>query len=1099
MAKNKEETTAISKAEKDSVSQQNSPSHYVGIGASAGGLEALEEFFNRMPEDTTLAFIVIQHLSPDYKSLMLEILSKRTKMPVFRAEECLKVEPGSVYLIPPKKNLTIFHGKLLLGEQDRSRGVNLPIDIFFRSLAEDQKEKSIGIVLSGTGSDGTRGIRFIKEHGGMIMVQDEESARFDGMPRSAIASGLADFILPPNEMPVNLISFVKHPYITQENNLASVKAESGLTRIFAMLREKQRVDFTDYKPSTIIRRIERRMTVNQIQDLKDYVRFLESYPKEINRLYRELLIGVTNFFRDPEVFEKLGHQYLPELLERKKNKEIRVWVAGCSTGEEAYSLAILIKECMEDSGHFCNAKVFATDVDRDAIAFAGAGVYPDSIVADLSPQLLGKYFTRKEDHFQVSRSIREMVVFAQHNLIKDPPFTNIEMLSCRNLLIYFQPILQKRVMKFFNFSLNPQGVLLLGNSESIGDMSDFFEALEHKHKIYLCKGRSGPIDTSYKVTTPIMETNTIRLEPRNQLLSPEDRIPARILEAIADDYSPFAMIVNEHMEIKYSLFNNNEYLELPFGKPSNDISKIACKELSIPMTTGIHKAFRSHDEIRYSNIRVEGRKAKTTLHIRVRHLPEKKGEEPLVVVTLTESGKNESGVSAYEQDQFHDLDKDVQQQILNLEQELQLTQENLQATIEELETSNEELQATNEELLASNEELQSTNEELQSVNEELHTVNAEHQRQLFEVTELNNDMNNLLEVAQIATMFLDEDLIIRKFTPQISNIFGIIECDAGRPFHHVNHFILDIDLNTMVQKIQSGNSKIDMQVKTKSGDLYLMRIIPYQIGKDINAGVVLSFTDIGVVLKLQSALMENQERFLLAQQSAKFGIWDWNVSNNTMEWSATSESIFGFEAGKYEKTYETFLLRVHPDDRSQLKEAMAASIKDDKGLDMEHRIVWPDGSVYWVSEHATVHRDANGNAIRMVGTVQEITERKHREEELEATNLAFNLEQATSIADQDGNIIKVNRAFTQLTGYTQNDVVGKNHRILQSEHHNKEFFQEMWNTLLQKDYWEGEIRNRHKSNETYTAKVDITVCRNDQKQVTHFVGHFNKVDGMPSP
>ena len=466
-------------APKSEIPDPSVPLFYVGIGASAGGLEALESFFSQMVADSGMAFIVIQHLSPDYKSMMVELLSKRTAMPVRRAEEGMRVEASSIYLIPPKKNLSIFHGKLLLSESDHSRGLNLPIDVFLRSLADDQADKSIGVILSGTGSDGVRGIRAIKEAGGMVMVQSEESARFDGMPRAAISTGLADFILTPDDMSSKLLSFIRHPYAAKiDRPEALLSDEDGLTRIFALLRERTRVDFTFYKPTTVIRRIERRMTVNQIHDLRDYVRFMESYSGEVTALYRELLIGVTSFFRDREVFDELETHYLPQLFERTEAREVRFWVAGCSTGEEAYSLAMLSREALENQGKRLDVKIFATDIDRDAILRASSGIYPEGIAVDLSPKFLARYFHRREDHYQIDRSIREMVVFAQHNLIKDPPFTNIELVSCRNLLIYLQPVLQRKAIELMNFSLNPQGILLLasniGQSLGIGLMVDGF-------------------------------------------------------------------------------------------------------------------------------------------------------------------------------------------------------------------------------------------------------------------------------------------------------------------------------------------------------------------------------------------------------------------------------------------------------------------------------------------------------------------------------------------------------------------------------------------------------------------------------------------------
>ena len=590
---------------------RKAPKYYVGIGASAGGLEAIEAFIKNVQSGSGLAFIVVQHLSPDYKSLMVELLSKKTDMPVYRAEDGMVVETDSVYLIPPKKNLTIFHGKLLLKDQDYSKGLNLPIDIFLRSLAEDQGTKAIAIILSGTGSDGMRGIRAIKEWGGMVMVQNEESAKFDGMPRSAISTGLVDFILPPVDMPGQILSYIKHPYMSRsERSETLLTDEDGLTRVFAILREKNKVDFTYYKPTTVVRRIERRMTVNQIHELRDYVKYLENTPSEVSALYRELLIGVTSFFRDSEAFQELEEKWIPKLLESKPNKEIRFWTAGCSTGEEAYTLAIITRECMEKMGGTFDIKIFATDIDREALQRAGNGEYPESIAADLSPRLLAKHFYRKSENFMINRNIREMVVFARHNIVNDPPFTNIDLLSCRNLLIYLQPVLQKKALELFNFSLNSNGVLLLGTSETTGDMSDFFEPVHHKWKIYRSRGKRKPKEAGDALISLPLNINKAerkyrRAEGRMIKAYEEERALDRLFRSLTGDYIPLVILVNEANEVLYVAGNTQDYFRLPEGKMDNDISKMAIKDLAIPLATGIQKVFKAGKEIHYTNIRIK--------------------------------------------------------------------------------------------------------------------------------------------------------------------------------------------------------------------------------------------------------------------------------------------------------------------------------------------------------------------------------------------------------------------------------------------------------------------------------------------------------------
>jgi len=833
------------------------PTHYVGIGASAGGLEAIESFFTSMPSDSHLAFIVVQHLSPDYKSLMVELLSKKTAMPVHRAEDGMLVMPDNVYLIPPKKNLTIFHGKLLLSEQDHSRGINLPIDVFLRSLAEDQAEKAVAIILSGTGSDGMRGVRTVKESGGIVMVQSEESAKFDGMPRSAISTGLADFILPPDKMPGQLLAFATHPYITDtERSETLLSDEDGLTRIFAMLRERCKIDFTYYKPSTVTRRIERRMSINQTDTIKDYLAFMINYPGEVVALYRELLIGVTSFFRDQGAYDYLSETVLPEIFKNAGKQEVRFWVSACSTGEEAYSLAILAKECLERLGLRHDVKIFATDIDRDAIHFAASGSYPESIAADIPPRFLSKYFHKRDDNFQIARSIREMVVFAQHNLIKDPPFTNIDMLSCRNILIYLQPVLQRKVMEFFNFSLVPGGIMFLGSSETTGEMSDYFDTLEQKYKFYRARGRVRHLGETAHVQ---MATDTRFRELKGHFSSvrrslranDEERLLERFLDATVGDYLPLSFLVNEHMEVLQIIGDAEGYLKLPSGKVVNDISKMAIKEISIPLATGIQKVFRQKQELRFSNIRVSRHGVFMLIDLRIKLLPHKTHQEPLVAVFIDETKRELS--ESKQVVQSYDLSKEAEDRLHDLEQELQFTRENLQATIEELETSNEELQATNEELLASNEELQSTNEELQSTNEELFTVNAEYQSKIIELTELHNDVDNLLSATQIGNLLLDENMEVRRFSKRTTEIFKLLDSDVGRPITHISHYLVNVDPIKVVRDVQHSNRQVEMEVQTHLGQYLIMRVVPYVIGPKAFSGTILSFVDISELKRAEEA------------------------------------------------------------------------------------------------------------------------------------------------------------------------------------------------------------------------------------------------------
>ena len=577
------------------------PSHIVAVGASAGGLEAIDSFFTNVPEDTTFAYVVIQHLSPDFKSLMVEILSKRTTMPVQRAEDGMVVKRGEVYLIPPKKNLTIYHGALYLSEQDHSRGLNLPIDIFLRSLAEDQGERAIAVILSGTGSDGTRGIRSVKGNGGLIVVQDAATAQFDGMPNAAIATGMADFVLPPAEMPTELQAFTAHPRVARDGRLPDmISDQDGLSRVFALLREQFKVDFALYKKNTIVRRIDRRMTINQIEDIREYAMLLQRQPTELNTLYRELLIGVTSFFRDPAIFERLTTEAIDELVTSTGSRELRLWVSACSTGEEAYTLAIILREAMERAETSRDVKIFATDIDRNAIHFAAVGSYPESVAADIPGEYLSKYFYKREDHFQISRTIREMVVFAAHNLVKDPPFTHIDLVSCRNVLIYLQPTAQAQVLQNFSFSLVRNGTLLLGSSETIGEMTDLFETVDAKCRIFRSRG-SG---RSYAAFGGNPAGDTRAREQSHQLAAArrsgpareggggtDDAVLERFLAAISGNLLPTAVIVDEHNEIVHVLGDAERFFRFPSGRPTMELDKVVVKGLSVPLTTGSKKRF----------------------------------------------------------------------------------------------------------------------------------------------------------------------------------------------------------------------------------------------------------------------------------------------------------------------------------------------------------------------------------------------------------------------------------------------------------------------------------------------------------------------------
>ncbi|MFW6276359.1 MAG: chemotaxis protein CheB [Bacteroidota bacterium] len=851
----------------------------VGVGASAGGLEALASFFGSMPANTGMAFVVVQHLSPDYKSLMVELLSRHTKMNVYRAEDGMEVQPDSVYLIPPKKNMTIFHGKLYLSEHSHDMGLNLPIDKFLRSLAEDMGEKSIAVILSGTGSDGTLGIRDIKGAGGMTMAQDEITAKFDGMPKSAVATGLVDFVLPPDKMAGQLINYAKHPLVSRNESSEEIFKDNKdiYSKILALIRSRTGADFTFYKSSTIVRRIERRLSINQINQLENYHKLLQNSNSEIDTLYKELLIGVTKFFRDWEVFITIRDEIIPDLIQSKKpGGQIRIWVAGCSTGEEAYTLALLFRDYMDRIDVNRELKIFATDIDEDSIEFASAGIYPNSIIADVPEELLQKYFTKQGNNYHVNEQIRQMVIFARHSIIKDPPFSKMDMVSCRNLLIYLQPILQNKVLKAFSFSLLQNGYLVLGTSESAGEMASNFVTINNKLKIYQSRQKARSQNLNNVFTPYFKFDNKLKIKKSGKAISDRtNNISEEAIDSIEiinshlfNNYVPPAIVIDEHSTILHAFNDANKYLRLPKGEVNLNLMNMIHPELSVAISTAIHKAIKEKNLVRYRNLNIEIDGSRQLVTLTIKYIGQYKNSDNCLLVVFEKGTQQLKPISREDGDSS--FDGDSGQRIEDLEQELKYNKENLQATLEELETSNEELQSTNEELIASNEELQTTNEELQSVNEELYTVNSEYQSKIDELTELNNDINNWFFITGIGTVFLDMNLKVRKFTDPVTEFINLIDSDIGRPIKHISlNFEYDNFFNDIEEVLRNLKSK-ELEVKNKNNSWVLIKLSPYRTTENAVKGVVISFVDITRLKSYQEEIIREKDLLIRVLENSPY-------------------------------------------------------------------------------------------------------------------------------------------------------------------------------------------------------------------------------------
>jgi len=835
----------------------------VGVGASAGGLEALEAFFDHLPHDSDLAFVVVQHLSPDFKSLMQELLARHTKMAIHRVEDGMVVEPNGVYLIPPKKNMVLSEGRLLLSDQDSSGGLNLPIDLFFRSLAQDKGTQSVAVVLSGTGSDGSRGIVDVHTAGGYVLAQSIESAGFDGMPRNAIATGVVHRITDPGSMAALLLEFAANPDSEREPPREMVVAGNEMTEVYRLFRTRYAIDFSQYRGSTINRRIERRVQHSNSPGLTAYVRALEHDNAELDRLYRDLLVEVTQFFRDPQAFARLRRDLVPAMLQGLElRKEIRVWVAGCATGQEAYTLAMILDDCVQDLAGSPAIKVFATDVHQSSLETASNGIYPLESLAAVPKEFQQRYFDIQGELCHVSRDLRRTVIFSPHDITKDPPFTKIDLFSCRNVLIYLEPDVQRRVLSLFHFGMRQGGLMMLGPSETVGDLAPEFETLDANWRIYRKLRDVRLADAQSMPLSPVL-TSIVRSPARTSGVARlnEGNLQSSVQDKLLDRYVPPSFLVDEHHELTHSFGDARRYLVQPKGRPTINVLKMVEGDLRMALNAALHRAQATKERVCYQGVRIETDSGSCTLQVIVE--PYIHNLQTLYLVCLEELNApypppEPTAVS-------FDNDDESSAHIAALEQELTFTKESLQTTVEELESSNEELQSTNEELVASNEELQSTNEELHSVNEELYTVNAEHQRKIEELTQLTADVDNLMNSTDIGTIFLDSNLRIRMFTPAIAAAFNVLDQDVGRPIEHIAYHLDNPNFLEEIRQVLETETPIEKEVRNRDGKRFHKRMRPYRDATGKADGVVITFTDVSAMkdeLERRADDLENANREL---------------------------------------------------------------------------------------------------------------------------------------------------------------------------------------------------------------------------------------------
>ena len=849
------------------VNKDSSKFLFVGIGASAGGLDAIKNLLSNIPENNGMAFIIVQHMDPTHKSGLVNILSRSTYMDVEEVVDGVQVLPDHVYIIPPNKDMGILNGKLQLMEPTEPHGLRLPINFFFSSLAQDQKDKSVGIILSGFGTDGSLGLKAIKANGGICIAQDPSTAGSDGMPNSAINTGLVDMILAPEEMPNKLLSYKKSSHnILKKILTPEDKTIQSLRKIFILIRNRTGQDFSQYKKSTINRRIGRRMNIHQIEDISQYFRYLQENPNEIDQLYNEFLINVTNFFRDSEAYESLKQNALIKLIQEKNDGDIiRIWIPGCSSGEEVYSTAIIIKEIFEETGLNFDVQIFGTDLDLDAIQTARTGQYT-SISADISPKRLKKYFYKKDNSYTIKNELREMVIFSTHNVITDPPFTKLDMITCRNLLIYLETEAQEKVLSNFNYALNPDGILFLGPSENIGDFLDSFNVIDSKWKIFKCVKSTGfPVGNlkrnpiSYQKSPAYWDSIFALKDSKTRQELDVTNVAEQNLINI---YAPPSVLINHVGDILYIHGHVGDYLEPSPGKAHMNILEMAKKSIKLSLSTAIQSATKENQKVSFEQVKIDDSKENTHyIKLTVNPLKTPETVKGLLIVSFE---KIDTKIDLKDHIKLDPLSKSSDH-IMALENELTITKERLNTTIEEMTTSNEELKSANEELQSLNEESQSTNEELetskeelQSINEELSTVNSELQNKIDELSETNDDMTNLFNSTEIAIVFVDNELNIRRFTEESTKLIKLIESDTGRP---LGDFNLDINYPDIIKDITQVIDKlnpIEKEVTTTKGEWYKVRITPYKTSKNIINGATITLTNINNLKntqeKIQSAL-----------------------------------------------------------------------------------------------------------------------------------------------------------------------------------------------------------------------------------------------------
>ncbi len=1012
--------------------------YIVAIGASAGGLEAIEHFFRALPCDTGFAYVIIQHLSPDFKSLMDELIARYTKMSIVRVEKPTLPLPNTIYLLPPRNEMILENGLLTLTDRPLEKQPHQPITRFFRSLAREKTDKAIAIILSGTGSDGSLGLTDIHDAGGLVFVQSEASAKFDGMPRSAISTGYADGVYTPEGIAQKIALLAKdpaaHPRATDDSLLAT-EANPTLHHLFERLHQRYKLDFTLYKPGTIFRRIQRRATLLQAKDQADYIERILNDESELDQLYHDFLIGVTRFFRDPEAFDFLQKNILPDLIQNASpDDELRIWIAGCATGEEAYSIAILLSEELRIQNRSIPIKIFATDMHRESLFTASKGIYSAESLEHVPEALRHEYFHQEPDgRYLVKARLRQLLHFSPHNLVKDVPFTRLDLITCRNLLIYLEPTAQMRALSCFHFALKVNGTLFLGPSESLGDLEADFTTVHSTWKIYRKHTETRtPLATLVKTsgnirihTTPIPTTVPHAHEASTAPRTP--RALSRVMETILSRYVPSGVVINERRQVIHIVGKSPRFLRPATGPVTNDLSAMTEGQLNLALSSAIQTTLKTREKTLFRQVPVDHDDGPASIDLTIDPITDPHTKETHLFIQFHPASEPPT-VDAPRATTFT---AEARERISYLETELQSSRDSLQTALEEkdisneeLQAANEELQSTNEELLSSNEELQSTNEELHSVNEELYTVNAEHEQKIRELAATTADLRNLITATHTGILFLDSEHRIRLFTPGATQLLNLLPHDIGRPVTHITSRTLNDNLAADLATAASSPLPIERQVSNDQNLHYLRRVSLYRDANQQHTGYVITYIDLTSHFDAQRAIQESERRFREISELLPQLIWTAHpdgtcdyVSQRTSDYvGAPAEKLLG----------HGWLNYCHPDEAAKVFACWQKSVELGRPVQLEYRIRDKDGVYRWFDTRAIALHDANGKIYKWLGSCTDIDTQKQaddllRESEQRFRQMADDTPVLIWLSDPAGNRTYFNRTWLLHTGAIHRD------------------------------------------------------------------------------